>query len=106
MDVPLRLGACDPAVLQGSLAGEPVVHVDAHQGPDEVLGLLTDVVPVGGVELKLSCEIVSIRFVEGERTVLSPSPPTGMRLQNFQDQVSPERPRMTGSQSHSLPLRI
>ena len=106
MDVPLRLFACDPAVVQGSLAGQPVLHVYAHQRPDEVLRLLTDVVPVGGVELKLSCEIVSIRFVEGERTVLSPSPPTGMRLQNFQDQVSPERPRMTGSHSHELPLRI
>ena len=85
MNVPLRLGARDPAVLQGSLAGEPVVHVDAHQGPDEVLGLLTDVVPVGRVELKLSCEIVSIRFVEGERRVVSPSPSTGLRLQNFQE---------------------
>ena len=67
MNVPLRLGARDPAVLQGSLAGEPVVHVDTHQGSDEVLGLLTDVVPVRGVKLKLSCEIVSIRFPAGER---------------------------------------
>ena len=59
VNVPLRLGARDPAVLQGRLAGQPVVHVDAHQGPDEVLGLLADVVPVGGVELELSCEIGS-----------------------------------------------
>ena len=71
MNVPLGLSPGDPAVVQGGLAGQSVVHVDAHQGPDEVLGLLADVVPVGGVELKLSCEIVAIRFVEGERRLLS-----------------------------------
>ena len=54
MDVPLRLSASDPAVLQGRLAGQSVLHIDAHQRPDEVLGLLTDVVPVWGVKLKLS----------------------------------------------------
>ena len=97
MNVPLRLGARDPAVLQGSLAGEPVVHVDAHQGPDEVLSLLTDVVPVGGVELKLSCEIVSIRFVEGERRVLSSSPPQGTAATKLSRPISPERPGMTGT---------
>ena len=76
MNVPLRLGARDPAVLQGGLAGQPVLHVDAHQGPDEVLGLLADVVPVGGVKLKLSCEIVSIRFPAEESVVTRPPPGT------------------------------
>ena len=66
MNVPLGLSPGDPAVVQGGLAGQSVVHVDAHQGPDEVLGLLADVVPVGGVELELSCEIVS-RVRERER---------------------------------------
>ena len=38
------------------LACEPVLHVDTHQAPDEVLSLLRDVVPVGGVKLKLACK--------------------------------------------------
>jgi len=59
VNVALGLRPSDPAVLQGGLAGQPVVNIDAHQGPDEVLRLLADVVPVGGVELKLSCEKVS-----------------------------------------------
>ena len=36
------------------LAGEPLVHVDAHELPDEVLRLLADVVPVRGVELEFA----------------------------------------------------
>ena len=59
MDVSLGLRPGDPAVLQGSLACQADVDIDAHQGPDEVLRLLADVIPVGGVELKLSCETVS-----------------------------------------------
>ena len=69
MNVPLGLSPSDPAVVQGGLAGQSVVHVDAHQGPDEVLGLLADVVPVGGVELKLSCGKVSGSSLPAERKV-------------------------------------
>ena len=54
VDVLLGLLARDPAVVQGGLAGQSHLHVDAHERPDEVLGLLTDIVPVGGVELKFS----------------------------------------------------
>ena len=36
------------------LASEPVLHVDTHETPDEVLGLLADVVPVWRVKLKFS----------------------------------------------------
>ena len=67
MNVPLGLSPRDPAVVQGSLAGQAVLHVDAHQGPDEVLRLLADVVPVGRVELKLSCEKVSGSSFPAER---------------------------------------
>ena len=69
VDVPLRLSSRDPAVLQGSLAGQTVLHVDAHQRPDEVLRLLADVVPVGGVELKLSCAKVSGSSLPADRKV-------------------------------------
>ena len=44
----------EASVGDGILAGESVLDIDTHEGADEVLGLLTDVVPVGGVELKLS----------------------------------------------------
>ena len=79
MDVSFRLHSSYPAVIQGSsgenilsrrprklfnclaeniseylLASESVLHVDAHEAPDEVLGLLADVVPVGRVKLKLT----------------------------------------------------
>ena len=71
MDVLLALHPRDPAVVQGGsaesytqccinldksnlLACEPVLHVDTHQAADEVLGLLGDVVPVGGVKLELA----------------------------------------------------
>ena len=39
------------------LAGEPLVHVDAHELPDEVFRLLADVVPVRGVELEFACKM-------------------------------------------------
>ena len=39
---------------QRLLTGEPFIHVDAHELSDKLLGLMTDVVPVGRVELKLA----------------------------------------------------
>ena len=44
------------------LASEPVLHIDTHQASDEVLRLLGDVVPVGGVKLELACNISSVKF--------------------------------------------
>ena len=43
-----------PLVLNGLGAGQPLLHVDAHQGPDEGLGLVADVVPVRRVELEFA----------------------------------------------------
>ena len=56
------------------LACEPVLHVDTHQAPDEVLRLLGDVVPVGGVKLELACKIYStlifdVQFSASMRTI-------------------------------------
>ena len=45
------------------LAGESVLNVDTHEGADEVLGLLADVVPVGGVKLKLPCRKRSQKII-------------------------------------------
>ena len=44
----------NPAMVKRGLARESVLHIDAHQAPDEVLGFLGDVVPVGGIKLKLA----------------------------------------------------
>ncbi len=41
-------------MLERLLAAEPLLDVDAHELPDELLGLLADVVPVRGVELELA----------------------------------------------------
>ncbi len=43
-----------PLVLNGLGAGQPLLDVDTHQGPDEGLGLVTDVVPVRRVKLKFA----------------------------------------------------
>ena len=41
--------------MQRLFAAEPLLDVDAHELADELLGLVADVVPVGGVELELAC---------------------------------------------------
>ena len=38
---------------KNSLAGQSVLDVDTHERADEVFCFLADVVPVGGVKLKL-----------------------------------------------------
>ena len=45
------------------LASEPVLHIDAHQASDEVLRLLGDVIPVGGVKLKLAWNMSQVTFL-------------------------------------------
>jgi len=47
VDIPLTLHSGDPTMIQGSFASESVLHVNAHEAPDEVFGLLADVIPVG-----------------------------------------------------------
>ena len=45
---------CSPRVLKGLNAGESLLGVQIHQVPDEVLGRVGDIVPVGGIKLVLS----------------------------------------------------
>ena len=61
---------------ENSLAGQSVLDVDTHERADEVFCFFADVVPVGGVELELSCEKVSGSSFPGER---GESEPRGTR---------------------------
>jgi len=42
-------------MFNGLFASIPLIHVYTHQHSNEVLRGVADVVPVGGVELKLAC---------------------------------------------------
>ncbi len=45
-----------PSVLESILTAQSLVDVDAHETPNEFLGFVADVVPVGRVELELAFE--------------------------------------------------
>ena len=51
---------------QRFLTGEPFIHVNAHELSDKLLGLMTDVVPVGRVELKLAWQREAVLGLERE----------------------------------------
>ena len=55
-----------PCMRQRFLTGEPFIHVDAHELSDKLLGLMTDVVPVGRVELKLAWQREAVLGLERE----------------------------------------